>query len=88
MTLRQFVAATNLDGWKTACKQIVELEQDETGVDKFQDATENAVRLVSIVESAVADPIARAEGGNEPDLAPALPASPAISASIQPVHRA
>ncbi len=88
MTLRQLVAATNLGGWRDACKTIADLEQEETGADKFQEATEDAVRLVSIVGSALADPIARAEGGSEPDLAPAFPASPAVSASVEPAKRA
>ena len=87
LTLRQLVAATNLEGWRDACKTIAELERDENGVDKFQDATEDAVRLVSIVQSALAEPIARAEGGDEPDLAPAIPASPAVTASIEPAER-
>ena len=78
------MAATNLEGlevWRDACKTIAELEQEETGADKFQDAIEDAVRLVSIVESALAEPIAKAEGGDEPDLAPAMPVSPAVTIS-------
>ena len=51
------MASTDLYGWRGAGKAVAELEQEGPGVIPLQDATEDAVRQVSSVGSALAEPM-------------------------------